>query len=329
MTTREGRSFERKSALGYRQIESRHFYQWSDQLLASDSRTELILGESAQIVSTEQTLPVVQIGNKVTQADWCVDATGKISLAESQSSEPLVWQSFIGRRIVCRNHRWSPQTFDWMDFRTPQNEETRFAYVLPYSPQDALVELTSFSLHPPSHQELNRSLNDFILARGWSVAQILDEESGCLPMTTRPLSPNQPRVLRAGVAGGAARPSTGYAFSRTAQQTGAIAKIIAQGAPASQAHFSNSWLDRVFLRALAQSPGEFSTIFAQLFQGTQPGQIERFLSNRGTLGDVMAVVAALPKLRFMAAALPLRSHQADSSRSPWMPVPTASGWTRT
>ena len=49
-----------------------------------------------------------------------------------------------------------------MDFDLPQKQETRFMYLLPFSPNEALVEYTLFSKDLLEVEEYETAINDYL-----------------------------------------------------------------------------------------------------------------------------------------------------------------------
>jgi lycopene beta-cyclase len=117
-------------------------------------------------------------------------------------------------------------------------------------------------------------------------------------MTTRRIArrPSR-RVLRIGVGGGLARPSTGYAFAAIQRDAAKIASAAAAGTlddlPLERPK-TTRFLDRVFLRQLAAHPERAPALFEQLFTRTAPGVLARFLAETASLDDNLAVMRALP-----------------------------------
>lgn len=122
------------------------------------------------------------------------------------------WQKFLGQEIrVARPHGLARPML--MDARVPQADGFRFVYVLPLAADRVLVEDTSFS--DGSHLDVAESrgaLAAYVAARGWTIAEVVREETGVLPLPLR-MAPPAPRPpLVAGYAGGWFHPVTGYSF---------------------------------------------------------------------------------------------------------------------
>ncbi|MEM8874567.1 MAG: beta-carotene 15,15'-dioxygenase, Brp/Blh family [Planctomycetota bacterium] len=184
-----------------------------------------------------------------------------------------------------------------------------FLYVLPQGRGRALVEWTGMLAEPVSATEGWARL-DAAVARsmpGWRRLPEGHCESGTLPM-----SPSSDRVssndgvIRLGVAGGACRPSTGYAFLQIQRQAKAIAEQLAGQRTATavpRRPAAIRYLDAVFLRRMRREPASFPKVFADLFARTRPDRLARFLSDVPQLSDCLAVIAAMPKFPFAHEAI--------------------------
>jgi lycopene beta-cyclase len=113
-----------------------------------------------------------------------------------------------------------------------------------------------------------------------------------------------PGVHVVGTGAGAVRPSSGYAFARIQRHCRAVAEAIAAGTdPPSRAGPARlAAMDRVFLQALRDDPGAFPERFRAMVDGTSSEAFARFMDDAGTVADELRMVAALPKLPFLAAA---------------------------
>ena len=64
------------------------------------------------------------------------------------------------------------------------------------------------------------------------------------------------------------------------------------------------FMDRVFLRVLATAPERAPALFECLFRGSPEDRLERFLSGSTRAADRLSVMASLPPLPFLRAAVP-------------------------
>jgi lycopene beta-cyclase len=63
------------------------------------------------------------------------------------------------------------------------------------------------------------------------------------------------------------------------------------------------FMDRVFLQVLTSSPADGPALFEKLFSNAPPDRLERFLSGSTRAADRLSVMASLPPLPFLQAAV--------------------------
>ncbi|MGT2426509.1 lycopene cyclase family protein [Amnibacterium kyonggiense] len=225
-------------------------------------------------------------------------------------------QDFLGQWVESAEDVFDPTAAVLMDFATEAAaDSTTFLYVLPVSPRRALVESVTFGAARTS-TTLHRARIEAHLRRavpGATAVRLVREERGCIPMTEHaPDALAGPDHWRVGLAGGAARPSTGYAFQRIQRSADAVAAAITTGRPArSLDPWRRRVLDRVFLRFLSDRPELAAAVFLRLFGAVDPAVVVRFLSDAGTMLDDLRIVLALPKRLFLAAARDAALHWID------------------
>lgn len=128
-------------------------------------------------------------------------------------------------------------------------------------------------------------------------------------------TPSIPGVVVAGAAGGALRDASGYGFARIQAWARDCADRLARGeAPAGHPPepFVRRQMDRIFLQALRAHPERTADYFAAMARGVAPARLLRFLTDRARLSDLLAIIASLPLLPFLAQ-LPDRSRALATS----------------
>jgi lycopene beta-cyclase len=192
-----------------------------------------------------------------------------------------------------------------MAFRPSQDGGVNFVYVLPFARDRALVEVTTFAPTPPVRQALTRWLDDEIALLEPGDVEILRQEEGALPMQVGFGYEPPDGIIRLGLGAGAARPSTGYAFARIqAQAESVVAALARREVPNTQEDSGMTrFMDRVFLKVLATVPDRAPALFECLFRSSQPDRLERFLSGSTRTADRLCVMASLPPLPFLRAAV--------------------------
>ncbi len=223
-------------------------------------------------------------------------------------------QAFLGQEIRTDRPVFDARIATLMDFRCPQPGggpagAAHFTYVLPSSPCQALVEDTWFSppgFQPPDHRGAVRA---YMAARyGVDRYDVLFEEQGALPMDPQFRPRPGRRLLPLGTAGGATRPSTGYAFGAIqARCDGIVADLDAgrRPGPARPRPGAIRMMDRVLLSLLERRPDLAPHVFTTLFARCPPAALVRFMNDAAGPADLVAVAAAIPFLPTVGATLRL------------------------
>ncbi len=222
-----------------------------------------------------------------------------------QAGEAVLWQSFLGREIECEVPAFDTTSASLMNFLPIENDRIPFIYVLPFSPQRALIEFTVFAPDPLGPAELSRDLDLGISAQiGASKYSVRRTEHGILPMgLTNPSPATQTSSVRVGVTAGGARSSSGFAFQRIQRWAQACALALSSGrGPVT--HPPDSWslraMDHLFLRVLRARPEISPDLYLSLFGIKNPHRLIRFMSDQATLADCASVAFSLPAWPFLA-----------------------------
>jgi lycopene beta-cyclase len=217
-------------------------------------------------------------------------------------------QHFMGWRVRTARPAFDPGTATLMDFRIDQAGETRFVYVLPFSPEEALVEFTVFSPNLLPKGDYVRALEDYLktfLEAG--PYEVLEEEFGVIPMTDQAFPPSAGRVINIGTAGGFVKGSSGYAFKRTQRKLrGFVADWVRRGRPDPdrlRSPWRNRAYDSIMLRVLNDRLVPGKTIFTRLFERRSASEVLRFLDEDATFAGEWRVLTSEPTRPFVRAAL--------------------------
>lgn len=215
------------------------------------------------------------------------------------SAEVLLLQHFEGWHVRTEEHAFDPEMATLMDFAVPQEHGIHFLYVLPYGPREALVEATWFGDHVLGDDTYRGAIERYLGGElGVRRFEVVRRERGVLPMSTEVSDPRPSRrVYRIGVAGGMAKPSTGYAFQAIQRFSAEMAERLAKDElpePPAPRGWRARTLDRIFLSYLSRYPKRAPATFAALFEQVEPSLLVRFLSDAATATDVLEVMRALP-----------------------------------
>lgn len=195
-----------------------------------------------------------------------------------------------------------------MDFRVSQRHGTTFVYVLPLSPNRALVEYTLFTGDTLPRQEYDIALGDYIRQfLSLSEYKIIEEEFGIIPMTNINFHTHEGRIINIGTAGGQTKASSGYTFNFIQKH----AKRITEQLLKNEKPISNTGLfdkrfklyDSTLLNILTHNKLGGDRVFADLFKKNEPSRVLRFLDNESSLKDELNIMGSVPSKVFMKAAL--------------------------
>ncbi len=307
----ENRSTVQTSAnFSYQQIYAPQFFEHFHSRWRSSSRTiQLNLGEKVERIENKESFVEVETNREIWQTQFVFDARhqGNTNLKNAEKTRGIyLHQTFLGWVIKFPRAVFDEKNATLMDFRTAQNDGVNFIYVLPYSDCEALVESTSFSQNPTVWVNHLNAVMKYISENFGDDYEIKAEESGELPMTTANLpTKSGERIFNIGVAGGAARPSSGYAFQRIQRQTSEIARAVVneKKIPPNVAPRKYRFLDAIFLELIARKPDSAKDFFLRMFANVEPDALIRFLTDESSYSDDLAVISALPKMPFGKAGL--------------------------
>lgn len=310
--------------LRYKMLRSSSFEELVAARLDGDARVRRVEAEVKEVRDLAQGAEVrgttPQGESLALRARWVFDSRPLATLPPARTT---LLQHFRGWFIRTDRPAFEPGLADLMDFRTPQPAHgLSFAYVLPTTPYDALVEYTEFSRAVLEERAYDEALRLHVTKRlGLERYEVRRAEQGVIPMTDARFSRRSGRsVFRIGTAGGATRPSTGYTFAAVQRQTSAIAAAYHLGRtpepPPVHARRSLA-MDSVMLRALDTGRVDGAAFFAGLFGKVPMQRLLRFLDGRTRWDEDFRIglrTPVLPMLRTVAELpwLPRHHRQAIS-----------------
>ncbi|MDB4931346.1 MAG: hypothetical protein JWM10_3830 [Myxococcaceae bacterium] len=291
-------------ALGTHTYQTLFFAELQREVLAAlraDPRHRVIDGRAGPLRTDGERVRVA-VGAEELSARWGFDSRfHREELAAPDPMGALLWQRFHGVEVRCGRDAFDPTAAVFLDFRAELPAGTAFAYVLPFSAREALVELVSVA-PVDAETALRRYL---ARVHGVEAPEVVARESGLSPLTARRFDAfDGPRVRRIGIAGGRMKASTGYALTRILDDSAAIVQgLQRRGDPmvAPPERRGYRLLDAVFLTLWARWPARMPAVFAAMFGRVSPDRVLRFLDERASAWDLVALVARLPLWPFLRA----------------------------
>lgn len=303
---RDGRdvtAVQTSAALPYDMIPSDRLWDVARLRLEGAPQVELRLGSRALDIREEPDRVTVTTEAGPVEAEIVFD-----SRPPAAGHPGDLVQRFLGQELVVDKPVFDPSRVTLMDFAVPQQPGVvHFLYVLPTSPTEALVEDTWLAPADTPLPDYRTTIRTYMRTRFGATGYTVGfEEEGAIPMSPSLQAPVKAgRVIRVGTAGGAVKPSSGYAFLSIQRMADALAASLAAGSrpeifqPRSG---TAQWMDEIFLSAIRRSPEIAPSLFGNLFARCRPEPLIRFLNDVGTPGDTARVIAAMPKIPMIAAA---------------------------
>ncbi|QCX01676.1 lycopene cyclase [Aggregatimonas sangjinii] len=228
-------------------------------------------------------------------------------MAVGQTKYPVLQQHFIGWFIKADKPIFKKDQATFMDFSIPQNGNTRFMYVLPFSEYEGLVEYTLFSEKLLPEEEYESAIQAYLQNDlGCEKYKIIEKEQGSIPMTCYDFKEHHSANVRyIGTAGGWSKASTGYTFMSTAKKIPIVIKHIKSGKPLHRLNFKNKfwYYDLLLLDILHRNNELGGVIFETLFKNRKPQLIFKFLDEDTNLWEDLKYILGCPKWIFLKAFL--------------------------
>lgn len=223
------------------------------------------------------------------------------------STEPVLQQHFLGWFIKTEIPVFDDDTATFMDFAVPQNGNTRFMYVLPFSDTEALVEYTLFSESLLPKQEYEEAIFAYLKNLGITSYTITAIEKGSIPMTAHNFyKKNSSSLIYMGTAGGFTKASTGYTFRSTQKKIALLVEALKEPDFDFRKLYRKNrflWYDAILLEVLYKQNDLGSVLFTALFARNEVSSIFKFLDEETTLWEELKIINSLPKLPFLKALL--------------------------
>lgn len=286
------------SRMQYQSVAAGPFYDRAQSVIADNPTATVSLGTAAGTIRRLANGWQIETGAGALTANHVVDT-------RPPSRVPTYGQFFLGWEIRTERPVFDPDRVHLMQFRKARSRGVDFVYTLPFARDRALVEVTAFAPETPGPDVFKAWLEAEIAALDPGRFEVLRQEAGALPMHVGFADPRQAGVIGMGLGGGAARPSTGYAFARIQAQADHVFQALQRGTsphprldgPATR------FMDRVFLQVLQTMPDRGPALFETLFRNAPADRLERFLSGSTHPIDRLSVMTSLPTLPFLRAAL--------------------------
>ncbi len=289
----------------YNKIQGLDFYNQVLELIAKQKNIDFV---QEKVLEIEESDSIVLVKSE-SQSFSCTTLFNSIynpSLATNQTKYPLLKQHFLGWFIQTETPVFNSEQATFMDFSVEQKGNTRFMYVLPTSPTEALLEYTLFSKELLSKEEYEAEIEKYLQQLGISQYTILEKEVGTIPMTCYPFwKHNTKNVINIGTAGGWTKASTGFTFKNADKKSSELVSFMETHTDGRKFHSKTKfwWYDLLLLDILDQKNETGSAIFSALFEKGNAPLILKFLDEETSFWEDLQVIWKCPKGLFINALL--------------------------
>ena len=283
----------------YKMIRSLDFYQSMKKKLTEFDQLTQIREKVTRIAENSVTTEV-----KTYHGDLIFSSIFDPKKLYQQKKYPVLLQHFVGQVVETQNPCFDPDKIEFMNFNVPQKGNTRFMYVLPLSPNKALLEYTLFSAQLLERKEYVTAINDFLKTLPTGGYEVIEEEEGKIPMTCYRFDlKNNSSLLHIGTAGGWTKPSTGYTFQRINEKSKELVDFLKKNKPLS--HFGKRgrfWFyDLLFIDVLAKDNARGADLFKRMFQKNSPETIFQFLDEKSSIVQEFQIMRSFNVRQFVKA----------------------------
>ena len=290
----------------YKMIRSIDFYEFIIRELQKNECVSFIYDEISEI--SENTKEVIVAGK---QASY----TGKqafnsllniVALEQASDLYPYLKQHFVGWFIQTPKAVFNEDLVTFMDFSIPQQNNTRFIYILPFTENKALVEYTLFSNELLPFEEYEKGIEDYLKSVGIDSYTILEKEQGNIPMTCFPFWKNNSKnIINIGSAGGWSKASTGYTFKNSVKKSRELVRFLQTTNDFTTFHKINKfWFYDLLLIDILYKTNQYgSSIFSSMFKTGKAPLIFKFLYEETSFWEDLQVIWMCPKRLFIKALL--------------------------
>ncbi len=284
----------------YSSIKGEDFYHYFlNQFIPQFPNITIIRDEVIRIEKTS-----TQLSKVVCNHHEYVSSTVFSSIIEKGFHEApiFLWQHFKGWHIKTEENIFDQNVMTIMDFSNCLPNSFDFVYILPYSSNEALIEVTAFSSEIWDETVYLEQLNKHISNKlNGAKYQINSMEQGKIPMAYyNHADLGKAGEILIGSAAGKIKASSGYGFE----------KMQIDAVRLANNYYTNNlqkvsgpkrfkFYDKLLLKIILEKPEEAVSIFGKLFKKIPIPMILKFLYEETTLYEETLIFKKLPAIPFI------------------------------
>lgn len=297
------------SPMKYQMVRGKEFYEMMLAEIRKSENIKMVVEKVTNIIQKSSGAEVV-CNLQSYMAKHVFTSIFDISKVIPNHGFPYLNQHFIGWFIKTDVDIFDPTTATFMDFSVPQNGNTRFMYVLPFSKTEALIEYTLFSKDLLSDIEYTNAIEKYIAEQGIKNYTITETERGVIPMTTYPFDiSNTQNITYIGTAGGWTKACTGYTFYNNTKYIPQLSTAIKKGKFTVNLKGRHRWYDHVMLSVLQNNNHLGSSLFTNMFLRNDVRTILKFLDGSTNLMEEISImIKTKPLFLFTLEAIKTLPH---------------------
>ncbi|MBV6640723.1 MAG: hypothetical protein KI791_08395 [Cyclobacteriaceae bacterium] len=293
-------------AYTYKMVNGKDFYREAQRKLKDSEQTTWTRGEVIEVIQGRPNRIKAKSGDEY-MANHVFDSRIDPDFFEERGQYSYLKQHFEGWVIETKEEVFDQDVFTMMDYRLVYPGTTSFTYILPFSPDKALVEYTFFSpdlVEKDIYQHyLKWYIKDFLQVDDYKV---ISTESGVIPMTDYPFHQhNNEYLTKIGTAGGWVKGSTGYSFKNAERKSQKILDNLRNnkipGSQMSENRFRA--YDTLFLDVLYSHNERGPAIFRDMYQKNDIETIFSFLDEETSIRKEIKIMNTFDRWLFFKVAL--------------------------
>lgn len=229
-----------------------------------------------------------------------------------QKGQSHLFQSFYGWKVKTTNAFFDINSIMMMDFRVEQNNATQFIYILPFTSDYALIEVTRFGNYLLKKEEALPIFTNYVNKLGINF-EIIETEQGVIPMSTADMEIKKfgDNWINMGSNANLLKATTGYAFHAMANDAINMAENLKKNCSLNRAIKKSrfEFYDRLLLKILNDQPEWGKPIFETLFSKVPIVNVLNFMGEKTTFSQEVSIFLKLPKWLFIRTAISDVFHQ--------------------